>query len=78
MIKLNRLEQNLCNLILPVKTESYTPIPHFEFINNLQKSCVDNKYEITDKKYWSNSKGSKLIGRYTLNYEESDDMNMKK
>jgi len=72
MITLNEHEQRLCDISLPLKTESYTPIPHYDFIKNMQERISEKGYEITDKKYWNNAVGSKLIGRYTLNHIESD------
>jgi hypothetical protein len=69
---LNKQEQGLCDLMLPLKTESYTPIAHYDFIKKIQENCLAEGYTITDKRYWNNSKGSKLIGRYTLDHTESD------
>lgn len=75
MITLNEREQELCNIKLPTKTETYSPIPHFDFIERLQNKISENNYSIIDKKYMNNLAGTQLIGRYTLNYGE-EDLNM--
>lgn len=72
MLVLNQQEQILCNLPVPIKTETYTPIPHLDFIRNIQESVTNKGMTITQKYYYSNLIGSQLVGMYKLSHEEAD------
>jgi len=71
-IILNLQEQNLVSIVLPEKTESYSPIAHYDFISNMQSQIAAKGFEIVAKKYVTDKSGNRVIGRYTLNHSEAD------
>lgn len=69
---LDKTEQYLCSVPVPAKTDSYTPIPHADFIKNIQDTVQGMGMQITGRYYYANKEGNQLIGQYKLSHEESD------
>lgn len=72
MIHLNELEKELIMVPLPQKTESYSPVPHSDFIRTIQQKLSDDGYRITNKRYWTNGSMSQVVGRYSVDYQDND------
>lgn len=60
----------LLSLPLPEETESYKPVPHSRFIQELRDRIV-SQYKIKAEKYLCNKDGSQLNVKFILDDEES-------
>ena len=68
----NEKEQWLASVPLPVKTDSYSPIPHSDFISGVQDRILTAGFDIVRKQYYIDKGGNKMIGRFTLSHQEDD------
>jgi len=59
---------------IPERTESYTPIPHMEFIKNIREELSQTSFRIGNEQFISDKSGSKLLGIYKLIDDTNSEM----
>lgn len=69
-------EEFLADIELPIKTESYSPVPHGVFVRDLQQKIQEKGYEIAYKRYLTNKNGQVLTGEYGIKTSLDDEMLM--
>lgn len=72
MLKLNDTERRLLDVPLPMETNTYKPVAHRKFIEDLQSGITAEGIDISSKYFSVNGLGTQVIGRYTLSHRESD------
>lgn len=65
-------EDFLMSIELPNATQSYAPIGHGVFIDNIKQELSDNNYLIKNAYYKTNNKGLQLTGRYDIVTDNQD------
>lgn len=64
----------LSNVVVPQKTNSYTPILHKDIINEFEEQAYKNNFNITHRDYSYDRGGQKMISRFGIVHEDSQDM----
>jgi len=62
----------LIGIVPPVKTESYTPIPHTVFLDEIKEAVESKGHKITEERYLHAANGNIISGVYKI----SDDRDM--
>lgn len=54
---------------IPARTDTYSPIAHSDFLEGLSRKIGENRMRITERKYYVNNNGNKLVGYYSIEDE---------
>lgn len=71
---MNLLREEIRDVQVPIRTDSYTPIPHMDFINQIDKQLAQTDFEITNTSFISNTRGTKVIGMYKLKAQGNNEI----
>lgn len=66
----NKDEQMVFNKVMsatiPVATNTYTPVPHSDFLQMLRDKLADNGFLVKNRRLLTNGNGQKLVGFYNV------------
>lgn len=65
-------EDFLLDIEIPVKTKSYSPVPHAKFVNDLNEKIYKAGYEVVHKRYMADGKGQTLTGELAVKGADSE------
>ena len=68
----NITKEELYNVIVPQKTNYYTPIHHRDVIESILEEIDKNNFRVVKEEYRVASKGHKLIGYFDLDANDSE------
>jgi hypothetical protein len=78
MISFNNIkEQELFEVPVPRKTESYSPVSHKSFIEAVKENLDKHHLAIANANYRVTSNGQQVIGTYDIKQEGFDELGMK-
>lgn len=68
--------EQLCEVPLPAKTDSYTPVPHKILIDTVRERLDAKGLRIVHEGYQINGKGEQMFGHFSVNVEGALEQNM--
>jgi hypothetical protein len=72
---MNKLE--LYSVPVPIATDTYSPVSHQNIIEAVQEQLYKRNFSIVNEKYNVAANGNKVIGYYSLNYNNDPEMGIK-